>query len=885
MSTGEDLKQRCERVHSGLGQAIDWVEKVRIGTSQLERDADGLVETLRRSRNQCRRLGAAALRPLSIGVFGMSQAGKSYLVSSLARGANGHLFTEIEGHRLNFIGHVNPPGGGKEATGLVTRFTRRPSSAPPGYPVELTLFTEADLIKILGNSFFNDFDKERVSIDSDPAHVRAHLEKYARDRRAQPTGGLDEDAMVDVMDYFNKRFARSMEPLRGDFWPTVIELAPRLPAPQRGALLSLLWGEIPELTRAYVQLRDGLEKLSGVRTVYVPLDALVIGSGDDLQWNPDSIINVDTLNHLGKDDAAPLRVVPMADGRPLPEAAVARSLLATLTAELTFVLADAPVASLLEHVDLLDFPGYRGRLRVTGLGDVRAQVERDDADPVVQLLLRGKVAYLFERYTEDHEMNMLIMCTRCDHPIEIADLAPVLDTWVHATQGDTPAERATRRPGLAWVLTQFDHRLTPKPNLTESQQRTELDTMIKVTLLDRFVQCEWLAAWTPGQPFNNVFLVRKPGFLSGVVQMTGDVEGAYLPEHVDRLARARAMFVDANNVKRHVADAGAAWDAVLKPNDGGMQRLAAYLDQAVDQRTKLARITEQVQRVTDEITVKRLDLYYHPEGAGELEKKQAIAALIATAIQEHADSFGELLFHLQPPAEHLRQLYLRGDANPNPPAGPAPPAAKRGRLVRLPTTKAAAAQPQVTGRAWLFAKTVMSAWTKQLHDLSENADLHRHLGLGREILHALAEELISGSDRVKIEERMGLSLQPQEEKRSTTRDRIVDQQVLLARIVVNDFIDTLGIESSPLDKRADSAVEGRKLFEPPPPIPTGALPNLPAEEINYTGTYIVDWLEAFRLLAVANAGHWAGREIGPEQNRRLGEILSVIRGNAAGART
>jgi hypothetical protein len=198
------------------------------------------------------------------------------------------------------------------------------------------------------------------------------------------------------------------------------------------------------------------------------------------------------------------------------------------------------VAALLEHVDLLDFPGYRGRLRVTSLGEVRAQVEREDADPVVQLLLRGKVAYLFERYTDDQEMSMLIMCTRCDHPIEIADLAPVLDTWVHATQGNTPAERAARRPGLAWVLTQFDHRLTPKPNLTESQQRTELNTMIKVTLLDRFAQCEWLGEWTPGQPFNNVFLVRKPGFLSGVLQTTGDVRRALPAQHADRLARGRA---------------------------------------------------------------------------------------------------------------------------------------------------------------------------------------------------------------------------------------------------------------------------------------------------------------------------------------------------------
>jgi hypothetical protein len=75
--------------------------------------------------------------------------------------------------------------------------------------------------------------------------------------------------------------------------------------------------------------------------------------------------------------------------------------------------------------------------------------------------------------------------------------------------------------------------------------------------------------------------------------------------------------------------------------------------------------------------------------------------------------------------------------------------------------------------------------------------------------------------------------------------------------------------------RPESAVEGRKLFEPPPPIPSGALPDLPAEEINYTGAYIVDWL------GPPPADRRKRRPLGrardrPEQNRRLGEILSII---------
>jgi hypothetical protein len=85
----------------------------------------------------------------------------------------------------------------------------------------------------------------------------------------------------------------------------------------------------------------------------------------------------------------------------------------------------------------------------------------------------------------------------------------------------------------------------------------------------------------------------------------------------------------------------------------------------------------------------------------------------------------------------------------------------------------------------------------------------------------------------------------------------------------------------PLADRPASPIDGRRLFEPPAPIPPGALPALPAAEIQYPGFYVVDWLTAFHHLAVGNAGHSAGREIAPAENERLGEILAAIQGQAA----
>src|SRR5690554_2735835 len=57
-------------------------------------------------------------------IYGESQVGKSYLVSSLLS-RKGESFNVIDGNgnEYDFIRKVNPAGGGVESTSLVTRFS------------------------------------------------------------------------------------------------------------------------------------------------------------------------------------------------------------------------------------------------------------------------------------------------------------------------------------------------------------------------------------------------------------------------------------------------------------------------------------------------------------------------------------------------------------------------------------------------------------------------------------------------------------------------------------------------------------------------------------------------------------------------------------------
>lgn len=893
--TPDILSKRCQGLYQGAGQAIDWVADVRPGAQRLDRDADGLIERLRRSRNLARRLGQAAQRPMSAGFFGLSQAGKSYLISSLARSANGRLETMVDGERLDFIDHINPPGGGKEATGLVTRFTRKPPATTRGYPVLLSLLNEADMVKILGNSFFLDFDRERANFDIAQETILSRLKDLESRRQAKHTGGMDEDDVVDLADYFDRRFKKSNEPLAGLFWPTAIGLAPYLLPADRTRLFALVWGELPEFTDAYAKLRQVLETLSFATDVHAPTTALVERTGD-VYVQTNSIMNVDAVRvRFGTDTQDLVGVLPVVDGNPLAEVKLQRSILAALTKEMVFGLADAPRVDLLEELDLLDFPGYRGRMGLTNVAQASAADE--GSDPVGTLLLRGKVAYLFERYTDDQEMNVLILCNPSDKQIEITALGPVLDSWVAATQGATPAERARRAPGLLWALTMFDKRLGDSLSQSDSNLDMKWDGMLTLALLERFGKAAWVQEWAGGKAFDNLFMVRKPGMSKGIFDLDNEKELAIKADVQGDIDRMRATFIANKMIQRHVAAPGPTWDTMIGCDDGGMSRLVEHLRKVAHVDNKLERIGEQVDHIQRELVEIQLGTYYRADGADEVERKKRLAEMVLAEMRQRPTSFGEVLRALQPSAEHLRSLYLKAEdeaiESPAGAAGTAPaPAFGGGGLISLdifaapaanPTTQATAPSSPPTGRAALFAKAAISDWLRQLRQLPENPEIKAFLGLSGETLQGLVDEVITGAMRFRLEDKLIVSLHKASNRAAATRSKLADQQVLVATTIVNDYIDYLGFSEVEPAQRPASVMPGQTLFQPPMPIPLGTLPTIPPNPQPYSGIYIMDWFEAFRTTAIANAGHTAGSKITPEQNLRLGQILTIIAGAAPGA--
>jgi hypothetical protein len=140
----------------------------------------------------------------------------------------------------------------------------------------------------------------------------------------------------------------------------------------------------------------------------------------------------------------------------------------------------------------------------------------------------------------------------------------------------------------------------------------------------------------------------------------------------------------------------------------------------------------------------------------------------------------------------------------------------------------------------------------------------------------LCDELITGATRLDLQDAL-FQVVTRTEQVGTKREKLVDRQVLAAKTVFSDYIAWLGYVNLPLADRPESRVKkGQRLFEQPVRIEAGALPHITNEPIEHTRAYMGDWLVGLAQLIVENAGHDAGREIRPDQNAELGELIAKL---------
>jgi len=878
------LRQASEQLMRASLDARAWVQEVAAVAPSVANQAHSLVTATRRAANLGRKLSGAAGRRPCVGVFGPSQAGKSYLVSALARRPGGSLICDFSGDQKDFLREINPPGD-RESTGLVTRFTTSRPGGDPAFPVELRLLSETDLVKVLANAYLSDFDANNLKITPpNEAALRAVIAAAEQEVAAAATAAhLDEIVLFDVGEYFERYFSARIDTLRQTgYWDALIRLAGRLPLAGRARLYAPLWGGIADLTALFLQLAGGLEKLGHAAEARAAIDALVP--------RDDSIIDVATLSRLSAaedtTDAIAVQPVPAA-GAPVK---LPRALLAAIVAELRIAITDTPWP-FLAGTDLLDFPGARAREKMIEMEsdpDKRARQTRD-------MLLRGKIAYLFQRFTEERELTAMLLCMP-GNPAEVKDLAAMVQGWIGLTHGETPAARAAVRNALFLVLTKFDLEFIEKGGETSEARRGKWDRRLHSSFLELYGQSGWPDDWD-GKPFDNSLFLRNPGMKQEHIMAYASVErrpdgSEQLVEQGPLAAKAelideyRRAFLASEPCGRHFRDRDAVWAAAFAPNDGGIsylvQRLTATLDESLKAHQIGERLSDQARTLGD-----MLRRFHHADDdAARQAKEKAMAALRLELYRMVAPQqyrpFGRLMTALALEDREVRECFMNVAAlklEAQPAAEPAAAAADD-PWADDPWAEAPAAEPvakaplraaPVQDRPAVFARELMNLWADKLRRTARNAG---RFGLPSRLVEEICAELIVGANRIGLAERVATEIRRQIQAGNVRWEDSADRAVSLAAPVLNDFCADLGLAGLPPAARPLRPRSQVAVFAPPPAFDD--LPVLEDKRLDLEAIYFLDWATALHRLALDNVGFSGGREIDDVLNARLGRILSEL---------
>ena len=607
-------------------------------------------------------------------MYGESQVGKSYLISSLLS-EKGKPFSIMDENNVvhNFIEEINPPGGGNESTSLVSRFSVNYKPDHPRFPVKAVLLSPADIVLVLCDSFYNDIKADH--------HLILETEQINRDLKVfketfgsrQPQQNIfGEDDIWDMQDYFNEHFSsKASNILFSQFFNEVSLLISKVKSNEWKDLFSLLWNRNEKFTTLYSSIISEYEKLSFTHTVYLPLESVLYKHG--------TLLDVKRLKEIY---AAPDMIESQYKANTTVfcqgnEIVFAKSYLCALCTELVFCQQETLLESkpFLKETDLLDFPGARGRLTLP--------VNLIEDENIPELLIRGKVAYLFNKYSDAEKISIFVLCAKHEQAAQ-RSMPEMLNNWINKFIGDSPEKRElfiqhSKIPPLFIIGTFFNVNLEYNPlqdredNLSSLNYRwnQRFERTLAVELLNTETY-PWFTHWTSSdKDFKNIFLLRdfvysesKSQIFRGFIEHATELEEINPPNYSNFRKKLRQSFIEYDFVKRHFENPAESWDRAASMNEDGTKLIIDKLTIAAN-HINLARREKTLRELNTiaEGILKLLNEYYNsPDKAENLLKAKSIAGTIQAkldiAFGQNPYFFGTMMKELMLNNSDVYHLYL-----------------------------------------------------------------------------------------------------------------------------------------------------------------------------------------------------------------------------------
>ena len=684
-----------------INKSLRWVKRYR--PEHYEQRFLELVGLRRRVR----KIQEAEHEKPAIAAFGESQKGKSYLIGNLLQKKKSpFMVKDEEGNLVNFVDRVNPIGDRKEATGVVTRFTPFNGEHEQRYkkehPVIVKLFSVGNIATILCDSYYNDLLDKQFYADDEINAIADRLYNLYKDKQEIPQSILTEDDILDIKAYLSKYVKDAQGMLRSGYFEKLALVVRRIPYNEWGQALHYLWHENKSITALFQRLLDALHRLNFAREVYVDFDA-VMHLGD----NKNTIMSVDCLNGLDDHTWSLTTHVFIPDGEQMTTVEnFPKCELCALCAETIFKIepdylngddqffyeeANAGVAGymsssvhtklpqkvtkdLLKDSDLLDFPGARNRLKV--MEEFLMKMDSEvGASNLVQMLLRGKVAYLFNNYSESRIINILLFCHDSDQP-SVNDMYRMINDWVEKYVGaDSSRRHQTIQqcggvPPLFVVCTKFNMDMIEK-NKEDGDSEAALNQrwsgrFMKVLYTQSFKaeSMDWFRNWdAQGATFKNTYLLRDYKYSgcdgSGNNLYEGYSESDENPRertlHLtpDFYNRLRDTFIKNPDVEQFFADPAMAWDVAATMNNDGALHIIERLGVVSHNmgKTRNDQFHEEMAEIRDRVYNIMGEYYVNTDAAKLLDenirKGHAVFRELEFTCQTHPEYFGHLLQALQ----------------------------------------------------------------------------------------------------------------------------------------------------------------------------------------------------------------------------------------------
>ena len=390
-------------------------------------------ESFKNYRRKLKKIKNALEENCSAAAYGESQVGKSYLMSSLLSSPDAPFVITHGGRDYSFIDELNPSGGNNakvESTGVITRFTVAADKNLMSDFVKVRNLSVVDIILLLTNSYYND-----IKINQDTTlrydEINQHLESMSNlwsSHIVQQTE-IDEDDIKDIAEYIHDVIGNAAVGVNQSSFCRIVSPVIKYVSCEKWVdVFCLLWNKNGEISHMFSVLINEYKKIGFNTDVYIPFDAVLREKGTILkiQWL-DTVcgVQVDT----GNDDL-------YTDIYDINGNVIARDFgkgyLSALIAEITFELPENIVKDrpFLKKMDLLDFPGARGK----------EEYKESEIHTVLPTLLRrGKVAYLFNKYSRSLRISSVLFCFHNDQ--KAAPIGGTINSWIEENIGSTPEER------------------------------------------------------------------------------------------------------------------------------------------------------------------------------------------------------------------------------------------------------------------------------------------------------------------------------------------------------------------------------------------------------------------------------------------------------------